>query len=303
MKIEKFKIYPDRGDVTLTSYVLDNSFDARSGVRRPGVLICPGGSYHYCSDREAEPVALRFAAMGYHAFILRYSVQSENDPSNENLDIKPYLRHPAPMLEIGMSFSLLNEHADEWMLDAKKIAVCGFSAGAHNCAMYAAYWNGALMRETIKIPNEALRPAAAILGYPLADFILLKESVLPQVWQAGASATSFLGGSPSLSEKELDEISPTRHINSDTPPCFIWATSEDGFVPVQQSLALANACADAKVPFELHIYEKGDHGLSLADVSTAENGGQVDAAASEWIMHARDFLARRFNFSIPEASE
>ena len=77
MKSEVIYLYKDRTDVTLTTYVLDDSREMLNGGKRPAVLICPGGAYLSCSDREGEPVAMAFAAMGYHAFVLRYSTYGE----------------------------------------------------------------------------------------------------------------------------------------------------------------------------------------------------------------------------------
>lgn len=295
MNVQTFKLYPDREDVTLTAYILDYSPDIQFSVNRPGVLICPGGGYEHCSDREAEPVALKFATMGYHAFVLRYSVQNENGYAIEDGPvIKPRLSHPAPVREIGMSFMILHEHAEEWRLDTEKIAICGFSAGGHNCAMYAAYWNTELVRGALGVPSSTLRPAAAILGYPLIDFLLLKEDTDSGTWKDGLANISF-AGTTDPSDELLEQLSPARHLTPDTPPCFIWATTEDRSVPVRHSLVMANACADANIPFELHIYERGPHGLSLADITTARSSNQINPTDAEWIVHAGEFLERRFD--------
>lgn len=295
MNVQTFKLYPDREDVTLTAYILDYSPVIQFSAKRPGVLICPGGGYEHCSDREAEPVALKFATMGYHAFVLRYSVQNENGYAVEDGPvIKPRLSHPAPVREIGMSFMILHEHAEEWRLDTEKIAICGFSAGGHNCAMYAAYWNTELVRGALGVPSSTLRPAAAILGYPLIDFLLLKEDTDSGTWKDGLANISF-AGTTNPSDELLEQLSPARHLTPDTPPCFIWATTEDRSVPVRHSLVMANACADADIPFELHIYEQGPHGLSLADNTTARSDHQINPTAADWIVHAKEFLERRFD--------
>lgn len=295
MNVQKFKLYPDREDVTLTAYILDYSPDIQFSVKRPGVLICPGGGYEHCSDREAEPVALKFATMGYHAFVLRYSVQNENGYAVEDGPvIKPWLSHPAPVREIGMSFMILHEHAEEWRLDTEKIVICGFSAGGHNCAMYAAYWNTELVRGALGVPSNTLRPAAAILGYPLIDFLHLKEDTDSGTWKDGLANISF-AGTTDPSDELLEQLSPARHLTPDTPPCFIWSTTEDKSVPVQHTLVMANACTDADIPFELHIYEQGPHGLSLADNTTARSDHQINPTAADWIVHAKEFLERRFD--------
>jgi acetyl esterase/lipase len=77
MYTEVIKFYEDREDVTLTTYVLKDSQELLNGKKRPAIIICPGGAYIGCSDREGEAVALRFAAMGYHTFVLRYSTYME----------------------------------------------------------------------------------------------------------------------------------------------------------------------------------------------------------------------------------
>ena len=137
---EKIKLWEGREDVTLTTYVLDDSPEMLKGKKRPAVIVCPGGAYLSCSDREGEPIAMRFASMGYHAFVLRYSVYSENKGgmmfgAQKDPEPKPWLNHPAPMRDIACAMLEIRKHADEWLVDMDKIAICGFSAGAHNCAM------------------------------------------------------------------------------------------------------------------------------------------------------------------------
>ncbi|MFN8531098.1 MAG: alpha/beta hydrolase [Anaerolineae bacterium] len=142
-------LYEHRQDVTLTTYVLADSPEMQNGRKRPAVLVCPGGAYLGCSDREAEPVALRFAAMGYHAFVLRYSTYYEGSfgapPFGGDMPVNPNSVHPAPMRDIGKAFLTIRAHADEWLVDVDKITICGFSAGGHNCAMYSVYWNDPLI--------------------------------------------------------------------------------------------------------------------------------------------------------------
>ena len=79
MHCETIKLYEGRNDVTLTTYVLKDSFDILNGKNRPAVIICPGGGYLTLSEREGEPVAIAFANMGYHAFVLKYSVYSNSE--------------------------------------------------------------------------------------------------------------------------------------------------------------------------------------------------------------------------------
>ena len=199
-------------NVTLTTYLLDNSGEMPNTSIRPAVLICPGGAYKMCSDREAEPVAMAFLAEGYNAFVLRYSL-------NENAVF------PKPLKDAEAALELIRGNADNWHIDIDKIAVCGFSAGGHLAAALGT------MGKT--------KPAAMILGYPC---------ILDSIGCILANPV------PSL-EKMVDEK---------TPPAFIFSTFNDEVVPVENSLRFADALEKYKIPFEMHIFGNGLHGLSMS---------------------------------------
>lgn len=305
MHIETIQLYAGRQDVRLTAYVLSDSPELLNGKRRPGVLICPGGAYLFCSDREAEPVALRFAAMGYHTFVLRYSTYFEGKPVPfplpADLSVNPNSLHPAPMRDIGKAFLTIRNHADEWLVDMDRIAICGFSAGAHNCAMYAVYWHDPILYEFFGEQPAAFRPAAAILGYGISDYHLMFGPFPDPSAQAIAKAASiaFLG-TTTPSHELLDAVSPALHVSEHTPPTFLWATASDELVPVEQTTRMANALARAGVPFEVHIFESGPHGLSLADQASASSLWELDANAAEWIRLAETWLRKRFSLPLAE---
>lgn len=309
MKIEKFKIYENREDVTLTGYLVDDSPELLNGKTRPAILICPGGGYFNCSDREAEPIALRFAAMGYHAFVLRYSVYMEGkpDPSKvtQPLTPKPWLQYPAPVLEIGRAMLLIREHAGEWLVDTDRIALCGFSAGGHNAAMFATKWHTPLVADALGGPSGQYRPAALILGYPLTDYVYMDETVIRRGGMDAAffrdSNTAYIGAAQP-DRVLLEEVSPARNVTEHMPPTYIWATAADGLVPVQHSLRLAHALADQRIPFELHIFEEGDHGLALSDQATAGALSQTNPDAAKWVPLAETWLHKRFAFDLPKLS-
>lgn len=302
MKTEVIKLYSDREDVTLTTYILDNSEEMLNGIKRPLVLICPGGAYLGCSDREGEPVALRFNAMGYHAAVLRYSTYFNGKlpavtPQSKTLPMPEKERtHPAPVREIAMAMKILADNCEQWFIDAKRIAICGFSAGSHNCAMYATHWNRPVVTDYMSCDKEILRPAAVILSYPLTDFALLKEMCETRGDRElyHICSTAFLGEFDA-DDATLAEVSPAKHVTRDTPPTFIWSTANDALVPIRQSLAMAQALSTAKVPYALHIFESGPHGLSLADQASATPKGALqNEDAAQWMPLCEKWLYKRF---------
>ena len=305
MYTEVIKLYEGREDVTLTTYVIKDSQELLDGKKRPAIIICPGGAYLSCSDREGEAVALRFASMGYHAFVLRYSTYMEGKPGfpdfGKEPEIKEKCRHPSPMREIGKAMLILRENADNWLIDVDKIAICGFSAGAHNCAMYSVYWNKPVITEYFKEKPEIFKPAATILGYTLSDYIFMKSSPKSPMDKVLFEISNLaFTGSKEPNDEILREISPALNVTENTPPMFLWATSEDSMVPVQHTIKMANALADKNIPFEVHIFEKGPHGLSLSNQATAQAKSQVYPDADKWVSMAEVWLENKLGLQLPE---
>lgn len=304
---KRIELYEGRPDVTLTAYIWSDSPILLNGKKRPAVLICPGGAYLACSDREAEPMALRFAAMGYHAFVLRYSTYSDGAPGflpltkdTSNLSVNPKSVHPAPMRDIGKAFLIIRDHADEWLVDTEKIALCGFSAGAHNCAMYSVYWQDPLMYEHFGKAPELFKPAAAILGYGIYDYHLMFGEITDPFAQSMSNAASIaFFGTKAPTKEMLDAASPAFHITKNTPPTFLWTTAADELVPAENTTRMANALAQAGVPFEVHIFEEGQHGLSLSDQSSSGSQLEINADAEKWIGLADAWLKKRFALPLP----
>jgi len=305
MLCEIKNLYEARSDVTLTSYILDNSPEMLNGKKRPAVLICPGGGYMSCSDREGEPAAMAFAAMGYHAFVLRYSVYNEGGGFSMEFDNMPPKKHcvfPNPMRDIGKAMLYIKERADKWFLDADKIAVCGFSAGGHNCAMYSMYWDKPVMTNFFGVNADMLRPAVCILGYPVTDYLHMKASKGSNPFnkkiEQGATIAFF--GTSEPDDEKYAEASPARLAGKNTPPMFIWATYEDSLVPVQQAVLLAAALAENKIPFEAHLFEGGRHGLSIATQASSGAKSEINDDAARWIDLCGAWLKKRFALDLPE---
>ncbi len=206
------------------------------GRTRPAVLILPGGGYEHVSWREAEPVALRFAAMGYGAFVLDYSVAP--------------LRFPTALREAALAMRFIREHAAEFSVESNMVAAIGFSAGGHLCGCLGMLYDCPELKDIG--PAQLLRPDALGLCYPVA--------VSWGRTHAG-SFDNLCGEDEALRQR----LSLERCVRTDMPPVFLWHTREDGSVACRNSLLLAQALEEAQIPFALHLYHRGPHGLSTAD--------------------------------------
>lgn len=308
MIVETIKLYPEREDVTLTTYVLQDSPELLDGATRPAVLICPGGAYLSCSDREAEPVAMRFAAMGYHAFVLRYSVYlDKHEPYEsifEGVERREHTVFPAAIRDIGKAMLTIHKNSEAWLVDMDRIALCGFSAGAHNAAMYSVYWDKPILTDHYQVSEEKLRPAATILGYTLSDYLFMKATEKDEMGTLlfDASVTSLLGEA-TPSDKTLKEVSPALLVTEKTPPMFLWATASDALVPVGHTLRIGMALSERDIPFEMHVFEEGPHGLSLATQATANAKTLVDQNAAKWIDLADAWLLKRFSLDLQDKTK
>lgn len=230
--------------------------------KRGAVLIYPGGGYCDVSPREGDPIAMAFGAAGFHTFVLEYRVAPH--------------KHPDPICDAAMALAYIREHAEEWNVDPDQIAVCGFSAGGHLAASLGVHWNKAYLAELLGKDNEAFRPNAMILGYPV---ITSGEKA------HRGSFDNLVGNDPEL----LEEMSLEKQVSKDTPPAFLWHTSNDQAVPVENSLYFSAALSASNIPFECHIFPDGPHGLSLA---TKELNETPQPECQCWIDLAIDFLKR-----------
>lgn len=251
----------------LYTYFLDSSIEMRPNEKRPVILMCPGGGYEMTSDREAEPMAMQFLAMGYHVAVLRYSVCP--------------VRYPAALLQVAESVLYLKEHADEYHIDPEKIVVQGCSAGGHLAANYGIAWNSPFLTKLMGMENdpERLCVAGLLLCYPV---ITSGEK---------AHEESFRNLLGEQYEEKKEELSLENQVTPDTPPTFLWHTATDETVPVENSLYFFQSCLQQGVSAELHIYPVGGHGLSLANEETCRaNGIGVQKECQSWISLAQTWL-------------
>ena len=255
----------------LYTYFLDSSIEMRPNEKRPVILMCPGGGYEMTSDREAEPMAMRFLAMGYHVAILRYSVSPA--------------RYPVALQQVAESVLYLKKHAEEYHIDPEKIVVQGCSAGGHLAANYGVAWNSPFLTKLMGMEKnpEQLRVAGLLLCYPV---ITSGEK---------AHEGSFRNLLGDQYEEKKAELSLENQVTPDTPPTFLWHTATDDTVPVENSLYFFQSCLQQGVSAELHIYPVGGHGLSLANEETCRaNGIGVQKECQSWISLAQTWLEGLF---------
>ena len=220
-------------------YYIPASNEATREKQYPCMIVCPGGGYSFTSDREAEVVGLPFAAEGYRVFVIRYSVA-------------PHY-FPQPLREIAGLLEVIYQRAEEWKIDTSKVAIMGFSAGGHLAAQYSNRYDCPEVREMFP---ESKPVQASILSYAVL-------TAKPEYTHKG-TIRNFVGGydPTDITDKGCScELTVTEK----TPPTFLWHTAEDPAVPVECSLFYAQALSACKIPFELHIYPFGPHGMSTAD--------------------------------------
>jgi acetyl esterase/lipase len=207
------------------------------------MVICPGGGYGHLADHEGSHYARWLNELGIAGFVLKYRLGSSG------------YRHPAMIQDASRALRTVRARATEWNLDAERVGIIGSSAGGHLASTTLTHWDHGDPNAADRIEQQSSRPDLAILCYPVI-------SMSSEFGHRG-SRNNLLGTNapPELREK----LSADLQVNSNTPPCFIWSTGEDTVVPIENSLALATALRRVGVPFDLHIYERGPHGIGLGD--------------------------------------
>ncbi|MDD3429444.1 MAG: alpha/beta hydrolase [Oscillospiraceae bacterium] len=246
----KLNIIDNNYHATLTTFFMENDACIDENRKRPVILICPGGAYMKRSFRENEAVALRFNALGYHAAVLNYSVAPT--------------RFPAAVCEAATAVAMLRENALKWHIDTDKIVICGFSAGGHVACSLGVYSESSWLNNLLNTQSFQIKPNAMLLSYPV---------ITSGVYAHAGSFENLLGEQATdLEKREL--VSLEKQVTPITPPTFLWHTVADETVPVENSLLFATALQANHVPFELHMFTKGIHGLGLATEETKNSEGR-----------------------------
>lgn len=224
----------------------------------PCVVVYPGGGYSHRAAHEGEPIAEFFNSRGLNAVVVQYRVSPNC--------------HPAPLADAQRAVKILRANADKWKIDPDKIVTLGFSAGGHLAASTITLPDVTANREGAdEIDKFSALPNGAVLCYPVI-------SVDDEYGHVG-SGKNLLGD---RYEAEKAEFSLEHRVHEKTPQVFLWHTSEDGAVNVKNSLIFGEKLRDMGIPFEMHIFPHGRHGLGLAkDFDDVSKWADL---AADWIL-------------------
>lgn len=220
---------------TLTPFLPD-----RTKATGAAFVICPGGGYGGLADHEGSQYARWFNELGIAGFVLKYRLGSAG------------YHHPAMLQDAARALRTVRARASEWNVDPKRIGIIGSSAGGHLASTLLTHFDAGKPDAADPIERVSSRPDLGVLCYPV---------ITMGVFTHQGSKNNLLGKNPS--PELVKELSNELQVTKDTPPCFLFHTYEDPVVPVENSLMFAEALRKAQVPFELHIYERGGHGLGL----------------------------------------
>lgn len=236
------------------------------------VVICPGGGYgNLANDHEGKQVAEYFNGLGVHAFVLQYRIAKE--------DRKGPLGK-APLLDAQRAIRMVRSMAAEKKFDPQRVGLMGFSAGGHLASTAGTHFDDGDAAAKDPIDRVSCRPDFLILAYPV---ISMEQGVTH-----GGSRKNLFGDKPT--DEQIAEFSNDRKVTDKTPPTFLFHTNEDTAVVPENSVRFYLACKKAKVPVELHIYEKGRHGVGLGR-DPKWTGGETSTGT--WPDRLTDWLKSR----------
>ncbi len=226
------------------------------------VVVLPGGGYStHAMDHEGRQIAQWLNGMGIAAYVLKYRLGHRYD-------------HPVPLLDAQRAIRWVRAHAAEHRVDPAKVGIWGFSAGGHLASTAGTHFDAGDPAAPDPIDRQSSRPDFMILGYPVITF--------EEEYTHKGSRYQLIGENPD--PKLVEDLSTYKRVTAETPPTFLFHTDEDTGVPPENSVLFYMALRKAGVPAELHIYEKGHHGVGLAP---------NDPVLSSWGERLRDWLSVR----------
>lgn len=315
---KKIHINKER-NVYMETYFIENNNELKKNIRRPVIIICPGGAYTFHSEKEGERIALHYVANGFHAAVLHYGVGE-------------FAKMPGPVKDVADTVAYLRNNAKKYLINPENVFVSGFSAGAHAAASLGVFWNNPDILPEYKDNPELVKPNGMILGYPVLDLHsslndldvgipkgidindisnrhfgqihpdMPKEKIFHMDEASGryfvdfeVAMNAFILGGEYTAEQE-DFYSLQNHVSKDTPPTFIWHTAEDGLIKPANTFKFATKLMEHEVPYEVHIFGNGGHGTGLGNYVTANYAFEVVTAVQPWIKLAIDWVLRATDF-------
>ena len=282
---------------TYTAYLAD-AMPEHEAELRGAVVICGGGSFTHVGAYEQEPVAIAFLQAGYQAFVLDYVTSSIGDVS-----------YPNPEADLARMVATVRANAAAWRVDPARVVVVGFSAGGFLCASVSTSWKAGTLAGMAQASAEAICPNAVVLAYPALDLLYLRNMqtrdprIDLRVPKTGGKTgrdllndyfRTLVGADVPDGELEerIDAVCPTHHVDRSVPPTFIWACADDKVAPMAQVYPYAQRLAEEGVPHELHVFNQGGHGRSVANANSAHGDEDRQPAVRPWFDLARAFLDR-----------
>lgn len=289
MRVETIKLRED-WNATLTSFIIDPEISFRVYKKRPAIIICPGGAYLTLAKKEGEAVATRFLGLGYHVFVLHYTTYFETRPTEEQPEptLNKNTEYPIQLMQLMKSMEYVNSIAEDNYIDLENIYVMGFSAGAHLVGSLGVHWDDKHLLTELSISNDAIiRPKGLIMGYPLVKAEVIIGNKRADIGENFVSNFSYmkegLFGRGEINQDALEKFNLVKNVRPDMPRTFVWQTGEDKIIPVATVTEFVLALNNAKVPCEYHMFEKGGHGMALADEVSSHLDSDINYAASKWV--------------------
>lgn len=250
------------------SYIVPFFLETAESSQKPLILVIPGGGYNHYGTKEQDIIARKFNSLGFSSAILYYTLEPT--------------KFPESLIDLAKGIMFLKKNAHQFNISTK-IILCGFSAGGHLAACLGCFWSSPLLQDFLSIPKEEtsfIKPEKLCLCYPVVTSdknfrhegsisALTKNLSLEEAEKIAEFSNKTYQNETQLRQIVEETVSIEKNINKNFPPTFIWHTKEDQAVPAENTILLARALKENNIDFEYHLFNKGLHGLSLAENTPA----------------------------------
>jgi acetyl esterase/lipase len=243
-------------------------FLCESNATGAALVICPGGGYAHLAPHEGEGFARWLSGHGVTCFVLKY-----------RLGLNGY-RHPAMLNDAARAVRWVRANAAQYQIDVHRVGIMGSSAGGHLASTLMTHFDAGDAGSPDPIERQSSRPDLGVLCYAV---ITMGE------FTHGGSKQYLLGTNPPPSPELVKLLSNETQVTTNTPTCFLWTTFEDKTVPMENTLMFAEALRRNHVPFDLHVYQKGGHGMGLGDKKHPSTPAHLWAADCLFWLQQHDF--------------